>query len=135
MSLMMYRWLIGCLFVRLFRFNLLRNMHNDEIGIVTRSGGRRLRWPAAAVAVPLLGVVAAFGTVERGPEPIPTRIVVDPLALSAAPIGDRGAIFYFQADSFSSGDTVASLTERLGADGSRAAPLLPSYRSARPLRL
>jgi len=110
-------------------------MHNDEFGIVTRSGGRRLRWSAAAVAVPLFGVVAAFGTVERGPEPIPTRIVVDPLALSATPIGDRRAIFYFQEDRFRSGDTVATLIERLGADEDEAAPLLRSSRAARPFRL
>src|SRR6266705_2344244 len=135
MSLMVCRWLIGRLFVRLFRFNLLRNMHNDEIGIVTRSGGRRLRWSAAAVAVPLFGVVAAFGTVERGPEPIPTRIVVDRLVLSATPIGDRGTIIYFQEDRFRSGDTVATLIERLGADEDEAAPLLRSSRAARPFRL
>src|SRR5438094_729788 len=65
-------------------------MHNDEIGIVTRSGGRRLRWLAAAIAVPLFGVVAAFGTVEHVPEPIPVRIVIEPLALSATSVGDSG---------------------------------------------
>src|SRR5258708_33114188 len=58
---------------------------------------------SAAVAVPLFGVVAAFGTVERGPEPIPTRIVVDPLALSATPTGDPGTIIYFQEDRFKIG--------------------------------
>jgi len=61
-------------------------MHNDEIGIVTRSGGRRLQW--LAVAVPLFGVVAAFGMVEHVPEPIPVRIVIEPLALSATSVGD-----------------------------------------------
>ena len=68
-------------------------MHNDEVGIVTRSGGRRLRWLAAAVALPLFGVVAAFGTVEHVPEPIPVRTVIEPLALSATPVGDSGTIF------------------------------------------
>ncbi len=110
-------------------------MHNDEIGIVTRSGARRLRWSAAAVAVPLFGVVAAFGTVEHGPEPISTRIVVDPLALSAIPIGERGTIIYFQEDRFRSGDTIATLIERLGADEDEAAPILRSSRAARPFRL
>jgi len=74
-------------------------------------------------------------TVERGPEPIPTRIVVDPLALSAIPIGDRGTIIYFQEDRFRSGDTVATLIERLGADEDEAAPILRSSRAARPFRL
>src|SRR5438034_123394 len=110
-------------------------MHNDEIGIVTRSGGRRLRWRAAAVAVPLFGVVAAFGTVEHVPQPIPVRIVIEPLALSATPVGDSGTIIYFQEDRFRRSDTLATLIERLGADEDEAATLLRSSRAARPLRL
>ena len=110
-------------------------MHNDEIGIVTRSGGRRLRWLAAAVAVPLFGVVAAFGTVEHVPEPIPVRIVIEPLALSATPVGDSGTIIYFQEDRFKRSDTLATLIERLGADEDEAATLLRSSRAARPFRL
>src|SRR5438477_3658515 len=65
-------------------------MHNDEVGIVTRSGARRLRWLAIAVAVPLFGVVAAFGTVAHVPEPVPVRTVVETLALSTTPVGDSG---------------------------------------------
>ena len=110
-------------------------MHNDEIGIVTRSGGRRLRWLAAAVAVPLFGVVAAFGTVARVPEPVPVRTVVETLALSATPVGDSGTIIYFQEDRFRRSDTLATLIERLGADEDEAATLLRSSRAARPLRL
>ena len=110
-------------------------MHNDEIGIVTRSGGRRLRWLAAAIAVPLFGVVAAFGTVEHVPEPIPVRIVIEPLALSATSVGDSGTIIYFQEDRFKRSDTLATLIERLGADEDEAATLLRSSRAARPFRL
>ena len=110
-------------------------MHNDDIGIVTRSGGRRLRWLAAAVAVPLFGVVAAFGTVGRVPEPIPVRIVIEPLALSAIPVGDSGTIIYFQEDRFKRSDTLATLIERLGADEGEAATLLRSSRAALPFRL
>src|SRR5258708_8648905 len=100
MSLMVCRWPIGHLFVRLFRFNRLRNMHNDEFGIVTRSGGRRLRWSAAAVAVPLFGVVAAFGTVERGPELIPTRILVHPSPPSPPHTPHLVALFFYPANRF-----------------------------------
>src|SRR5947208_8625991 len=110
-------------------------MHNDEIGIVTRSGGRRLRWLAAAVAVPLFGVVAAFGTVEHVPEPIPVRIVIEPLALSATPVGYSGTIIYFLEDRVKRSDTLATLIERLGADEDEAATLLRSSRAARPFRL
>jgi len=109
-------------------------MHNNEIGIVTRSGERRLRWLAAAVAVPLFGVVAAFGTVERVPEPIPVRIVIEPLALSATPVGDSGTIIYVQEDRFRRSDTLATLIERLGADEDEAATLLRSSRAAQPFR-
>src|SRR6266705_6581024 len=110
-------------------------MHNDEIGIVTRSGGSRLRWLAAAVAVPLFGVVAAFGTVEHVPEPIPVRTVIEPLAPSATSVGDSGTIIYFREDRFRRGDTLATLIERLGADEGEAATLLRSSRAARPFRL
>src|SRR3989441_3746403 len=108
-------------------------MHNNEIGIVTRSGARRLRW--VAVAVPLFGVVAAFGTVTHVPEPVPVRTVVETLALSATPVGDSGTIIYFQEDRFRSSDTLATLIERLGADEEEAAMLLRSSRAARPFRL
>ncbi len=110
-------------------------MHNDEIGIVTRSGRRRLRWLAAAVVVPLFGVVAAFGTVEHVPEPVPVRTVIEPLALSATPVGDSGTIIYFQEDRFRRSDTLARLIERLGADEDEAATFLRSSRATRPFRL
>src|SRR6266480_3705803 len=110
-------------------------MHNDEAGIVTRSGGRRLRWLAAAVAAPLFGVVAAFSTVARVPEPVPVRTVVETLALSATPVGDSGTIIYFQEDRFRRNDTLATLITRLGADGEEAATLLRSSRAARPFHL
>ena len=87
-------------------------MHNDEVGIVTRSGARRLRWLAIAVAVPLFGVVAAFGTVAHVPEPVPVRTVVETLALSTTPVGDSGTIIYFQEDRFRRSDTLATLIGR-----------------------
>jgi len=109
-------------------------MHNDEVGIVTRSGARRLRWLAIAVAVPLFGVVAAFGTVAHVPEPVPVRTVAEPLALSTTPVGDSGTIIYFQEDRFRRSDTLATLIGRLGADEEEAATLLRSSRAARPFR-
>jgi murein DD-endopeptidase MepM/ murein hydrolase activator NlpD len=85
--------------------------------------------------VPLFGVVAAFGTVEPGLEPIPFRTVVDPLALSATPVGDSGTTTYFQEDRFRRSDTLATLIERLGGDQAEAGTLLRSSRAARPFRL
>src|SRR5438309_10435250 len=109
-------------------------MHNDEVGIVTRSGASRLRRLAIAVSVPLYGVVAAFGTVAHVPEPVPVRIVVQTLALSTTPVGDSGTIIYFQEDRFRRSDTLATLIGRLGADEEEAATLLRSSRAARPFR-
>jgi len=99
-------------------------MHNNEIGIVTRPGARRLRW--VAVAVPLFGVVAAFGTVTHVPEPVPVRTVVETLALSTTLVGDSGTSIYFQEDLFRRSDTLATLIARLGAVGEEAATLLRS---------
>jgi murein DD-endopeptidase MepM/ murein hydrolase activator NlpD len=110
-------------------------MLSNEIGIVTRSEGRRLRWWTLVVAVPLFGVVAAFGTVQRAPEPVPLRLVIEALALPANPVGDSGTVIYFQEDRFKRGDTLAGLLERLGADESEAGTLLRSSRAARPVRL
>jgi murein DD-endopeptidase MepM/ murein hydrolase activator NlpD len=90
---------------------------------------------AAAVAVPLFGVMAAFGTVEHVPEPVPVRFVTEPLALSATPVGDSGTIIYFQEDRFRRNDTLATLIERLGANEDEAATFLRSSRATRLLRL
>src|SRR5436190_18274265 len=72
--------------------------------------------------------------VEHLPEPIPVRIVIEPLALSATPVGDSGTIIYVQEDRFRRSDTLATLIERLGADEDEAATLLRSSRAARPFR-
>jgi murein DD-endopeptidase MepM/ murein hydrolase activator NlpD len=90
---------------------------------------------AAAVAVPLFGVVAAFGTVEHGPEAVSVRIVIEPLALSATPVGDSGTIIYVQEDRFRRSDTLATLIERLGAGEDEAATFLNSSHATRPFRL
>jgi len=110
-------------------------MHNDELGIVTRSSGRRLRWFVAAVALPLFGVVAAFGTVEHVPEPVPVRIVIEPIALSVTPVGDPGTTSYLREERFISNDTLATLIGRLGVDEGEAATVLRSSRATRPFRL
>jgi murein DD-endopeptidase MepM/ murein hydrolase activator NlpD len=109
-------------------------MHNDKVGIVARSGGRRLQWLAVAVAAPLFGVVAAFATVEDGLEPVPFGIVVEPLALAATPLREPGTITYFQEDRFRGKDTLPALLERLGADQGEAATFLRSTQAVRYFR-
>ena len=109
-------------------------MHNDRPGIVARYGGRRLRWLAVAVAAPLFGMVAAFATVQDGLEPVPIGVVVEPLALAAAPLREPGTILYFQEDRFGGGDTLRALLERLGADEGEAATFLRSTQAVRYFR-
>lgn len=111
-------------------------MHNNnEEGIVARSAGRRLRWLAVAVAAPLFGVVAAFGTVHQQPESVPPRAVVEQLALSPAPIGETGLSIYVQEGLARRNETPAALLERLGTDEEDAQTIARSQRAMRPFRL
>ena len=109
-------------------------MHNDKVGIVARSGGKRLRWLAVAVAAPLFGVVAAFATVQDGLEPVPFGFVVEPLAPAATPLREPGTIIYFQEDRFRGKDTLPALLERLGAGEGEAATFRRSTQAVRYFR-
>ena len=108
---------------------------NNEGGIVARSGGRRLRWFVAAVAAPLFGVVAAFGTVHEEPDAVPLQLVVESLSLSPTRIGESGLSIYFHEGVSRRNDTPAALLGRLGADESDAEIIRHSPRSMRPFRL
>ena len=110
-------------------------MQSDRGGIVARSGGRRLRWLGVALVAPLFGVVAAFGTVRDVQEPVPVRDILETLALAATPVGDLGTIIYFREERIQSGDTLATLLERLGADGNEAAEFSRSPQAMRSFRL
>jgi len=110
-------------------------MQNDEEGIVARPGGKRLRLLAAAVALPLFGVVAAFGTVQNGREPVPARTVIETLALSALPLADPAPVVYFREEPFRRSDTPATLLERLGAAQGEATALLRFSQAVRSFRL
>lgn len=111
-------------------------MHNHrEGGIVARSRGRRLRWFAAAVGVPLFGGMAAFGTVHQGPDTVPVHLVVGVLPLSPTPIDEAGLRIYFQEGVSRRKETPRSLLGRLGADEEDAEVILRSPRTTRPFRL
>ena len=105
-------------------------MHSDKVRIVARPGGWRLRWAAIAVAAPLFGMVAAFGTVQDVPEPVFARTVVQSLALPVQP-SRSGAALYFQEDRIQRSDTPAALFERFGAAENDAETLGRSLRSFR----
>jgi len=123
------------LFARLFRSDLRWNMPSEMARIVTRPEGWRLRWIALAVATPLFGIVAAFGTVQDAPEPVSTRTVVEALTLSVTSLGEPGADVYFHEERFRGDDTLAALLERLGTDPGEAARFLRSSQAVRSFRL
>jgi murein DD-endopeptidase MepM/ murein hydrolase activator NlpD len=108
-------------------------MDNENQPIVTRSGGWRLHWLAVAGAAPLLGVMAAFGTVQNEPEPVPFRTVVETLELAGAPRGEAGNV-YFLEDRLQGNDTLAVLLARLGASRSDTENILRSRQASRLLR-
>ena len=110
-------------------------MQSDREGIVARSGGRRLRWLGVALVAPLFGVVAAFGTVRDVQEPVSVRDILETLALVATPVGDLGTIIYFREERIQSGDTLATLLERVGADGNEVAEFSRSPQAMRSFRL
>src|SRR5205823_2625562 len=104
---------------------------------VTQTHRPGLGWPwlAAVLAVPVFGVVAAFATVQPYPEPLLTRAVVEPLALSGSLPAETGPAAYFHEERFQRGDTVSALLTRLGADPDDARALLRSSGAAKLSRL
>jgi murein DD-endopeptidase MepM/ murein hydrolase activator NlpD len=111
-------------------------MHNNnEEGIVARPRGRRFRWLAPAVAAPLFGVVAAFGTVRHEPDIAPLRLVVEPKSLFPTLIGESGPATYFQESVSRRNETPAGLLDRIGANIEDTDIILRTSRNLRPFRL
>lgn len=97
---------------------------------------RRTRRAALAVAVfSIFGVVTAFGTVRETSQPPVERItVVEPLAISAAPLPAENAHVFWQEERFDRGDTLAALLARLRVDPAVAARLVRENGRAKPFR-
>jgi len=83
----------------------------------------------------LFGVVAAFGTVQREPDAVPLRAVVEPLSVSPTQVGESGLAMYFQESVSRPSEAAATLLSRLGANGGDAEAILHSPRTMRPFRL
>ncbi len=96
----------------------------------------RTLWLLAVSALPLFGMVAAFGVApDTDTRPIPARTLVESLtpALSPAPAGQD----YYRIDQVERGDTVNAVLQRMGIDDADIQTLLatPSVRGAGLARL
>ena len=76
----------------------------------------RLKWVAAAIAIPLFGMVAAFGTVKDSPDPLFTQTIIESLAVTGAAPSAGDETVYFHEDKLQRGDTLAVLLDRMGVD-------------------
>jgi murein DD-endopeptidase MepM/ murein hydrolase activator NlpD len=111
-------------------------MHsNNQDGIVARLRGRRPHWFAAAVGASLFSVVAAFGTVHQVPDTVPLSLIVEPVPLSPAPVGETGMSIFVQQGISRRNETPASLLARLGTGDEDAEVILRSSRALRPFRI
>ena len=96
--------------------------------------GSRFVRVVAAIVLPFIGVVAAFGIApDTITEPVPTSRVVQEITLPVARLTDRSDEDYWSEDRVQRGDTLAELLGRLGADDPEAAQALRGARSARAL--
>ncbi len=97
--------------------------------------GTRLWRLALAVALPLVGMVAAFGIAPgTDAEPVIRTHVVQEIALPLdLAAGRPGEEAYWREDRIQRGDTLAGLLARLGADDAEAVEFLRKERSAKSL--
>jgi len=96
--------------------------------------GSRLARVAAAVVLPFIGIVAAFGIApDTITEPVATTQVVQEVALPAARLAGSTDDGYWREERIQRGDTLAELLARLGADDPEAVQALRNSRSVRAL--
>ncbi len=89
---------------------------------------------AVALALPFIGVVAAFGIApDTVTEPVARTEVVQEVALSLSPPAGKADEGYWREERIQRGDTLAALLSRLGAEDPEAAAFLRNTRSARTL--
>jgi murein DD-endopeptidase MepM/ murein hydrolase activator NlpD len=95
----------------------------------------RLRWIALVAAVPLLGVVGAFGIAPQTvTEDIPLEQVIQAVALEPVAIEPPAHAYRFWREQrVQRGDTIAALFSRLGIDDPEALAWLKANRDARAL--
>lgn len=99
-----------------------------------RAPHRRRGWIAALAALPLFGVVAAFGIApDTLVDPLPVERVVQEITLPAVTRSDGEAPVFVHEDRVGKGDTLAGLLARLKVDDPQAMQFLRQSKDAKPL--
>lgn len=112
----------------------------DNKGVILAQKARqqerkiRLRWLVAASALPLFGVVAAFGIApQTDPRPIAIHTVIENLDLPHVAQLDSAQDEFWHEERIQRGDTVASLLARLSVNDEAALNFLRSAKDAKTL--
>lgn len=114
-------------------------MQNDKSVILAQKDAEQerklgLRWLVALSALPLFGIVAAFGIAPQpAPPPANMQTVVENLSLPAEARPERSPGAYWRTARIQRGDTVASLLARLQVDDPDALHFLNANKDARTL--
>lgn len=97
----------------------------------------RLRWLVAASAIPLFGIVTAFGVApSTDTTNTPVRTLIENLPLSVKAIETNNAptdLTYWRDERIEAGDTVAKILERLGVSNEESAAFLRNPEATRAL--
>ncbi len=99
----------------------------------------KLRWFVTLSAVPLLGVITAFGIMPQSSTKAPLqKTVLEDIALPVAPISTASTGVFWRNDQLRRGDTVAELLNRLNVKDANAIDYLltdPASLALRKLRV
>jgi len=108
----------------------------QKVARLIRELAIRHRWPAALIALPCFGVVAAFGIApDTLVEKVPVNNVIEELKLPAlTPAATDAAPAFTREERVQRGDTVASLLARLQIEDPAALQVLRNNRQANALR-
>ncbi len=97
----------------------------------------RLRWIVAASALPLFGIIAAFGVApQTDTNNIPVSTVIENLTVPSTVIEADNSIpstAYWRDERIESGDTVATILDRLGVSSEESAKFLHNPAATRAL--
>lgn len=105
---------------------------------VYRPPVRHRRWLPILAALPLFGVMAAFGIdPDTIADPVPTQVVVQPVPLpepQSTDVADADSFDFWTEERILRGDTLASLLDRLGVAAEEKTDILAAGRQSAALQ-